>query len=163
MPNRVRVRCENLITLPKNFNSHNVFPYMLKFNMYHNNFLKTTMYFIHTLYYKLHFVVSKVKTQIGGKTNISWTAAYFPSSGHYHVYHTYKENRTIFSISSSGVNYGGVAQSTKYTYNSRPFNSTNIVFEIRDITLYDAGYYNGGMFANAAGSGGGVVLIVSGK
>nr|XP_034331254.1 uncharacterized protein LOC117690733 isoform X2 [Crassostrea gigas] len=107
--------------------------------------------------------VSKVKTQIGGKTNISWTAAYFPFSGQYYVYHTYKENRTILSISSSGVNYGEDTQTSKYAYTSRPFNSTNIVFEIRDITLDDAGYYNGGMSADAAWSGGGVVLIVSGK
>ncbi|XP_052710528.1 uncharacterized protein LOC128184926 isoform X2 [Crassostrea angulata] len=107
--------------------------------------------------------VSKVKTQIGGKTNISWTAAYFPFSGQYYVYHTYKENRTILSISSSGVNYGEDTQTSKYAYTSRPFNSTNIVFEIRDITLDDAGYYNGGLSADAAWSGGGVVLIVSGK
>uniref|UniRef100_A0A8W8J2A4 Ig-like domain-containing protein n=1 Tax=Magallana gigas TaxID=29159 RepID=A0A8W8J2A4_MAGGI len=92
-----------------------------------------------------------------------WTAASFPSTGQYHVYHTYKENRTILSVSSSGVNFGDKTQTSKYAYTSRPFNSTNIVFEIRDITLNDAGYYNGGMSADAAWAGGGVVLIVSAK
>uniref|UniRef100_A0A8W8LT85 Ig-like domain-containing protein n=1 Tax=Magallana gigas TaxID=29159 RepID=A0A8W8LT85_MAGGI len=37
------------------------------------------------------------------------------------------------------------------------------MFEIRYITLDDAGYYNGGMTAEAAWSGGGVVLIVYNK
>lgn len=92
-----------------------------------------------------------------------WTASSFPSTGQYLIYHTYKENRTILSISSSGVNYGEETQTSKYAYTSIPFNSTNIVFDIKDITLEDAGYYNGGMSADAAWSGGGVVLIVSGK
>lgn len=108
------------------------------------------------------FVVSKIKTQVGGRTNISWTAAYFPNAGQYDVYHTYKKNRTLLSIRSSGVSYGEDSQSTKYTYITRPYDSTNITFEIRNITLDDAGYYNGGTLADAAWSGGGVVLIVSG-
>lgn len=36
------------------------------------------------------------------------------------------------------------------------------MFEIRNITLDDAGFYNGGTIYNADMSGGGVVLIVSG-
>ena len=92
--------------------------------------------------------------------DLSWTAAYFPSAGQYNAYHTYRENRTIFGVSSSRVSYGGYNQSTKYTYLTRPYNSTNIMFEIRDITLDDAGYYNGGSNDEAAWSGGGVVLIV---
>lgn len=110
-----------------------------------------------------HILVSKVKAQIGGRAIMRWTASSFPSARQYHVYHTYKENRTILSISSSGVNYGEDTQTTKYAYTSRPFDSTNIEFEIRNITLEDAGYYNGGMSADAGWSGGGVVLIVSGK
>lgn len=62
------------------------------------------------------------------------------------------------SIKSSGVSYGGDTQQ-KYIYITRPFDFTNIVFEIRNITLDGAGYYNGGTLA--AWSGGGVVLIVS--
>lgn len=94
---------------------------------------------------------------------MTWTASSFPSTGQYYVYHTYKENRTILSIRSSGVSYEGNTQTSKYTYTSRPFNSTNIEFEIRDITLEDAGYYNGGKSAEAAWSSGGTVLIISGK
>lgn len=81
---------------------------------------------------------------------MTWTASSFSSVGQYHVYHTCKENRTILSISSSGVNFGDKTQTSKCAYTSRPFNSTNIEFEIRDITLEDAGYYNGGMSAEAA-------------
>ncbi|XP_065931252.1 uncharacterized protein [Magallana gigas] len=109
------------------------------------------------------FKVSKVKTQIGETVNLSWTALFFPLAGQYFAYHTYRENRTIFSVRSNGVRYGIYNQSTKYTYLTRPFTSTNIMFEIKDITLDDAGYYNGGTGAGAAWSGGGVVLIVKGK
>ncbi|XP_052692708.1 uncharacterized protein LOC128170987 [Crassostrea angulata] len=107
--------------------------------------------------------VSKIKTKIGDRVNISWTASFFPLAGLYNVYHTYGKNKTVFSVRSSGVSYGGNNQSTKYTYLTRPYNSTNIMFEIRDITLDDAGYYNGGTSAGAAWSGGGVVLIVSNR
>uniref|UniRef100_A0A8W8MZ96 Ig-like domain-containing protein n=1 Tax=Magallana gigas TaxID=29159 RepID=A0A8W8MZ96_MAGGI len=109
------------------------------------------------------FKVSKVKTQIGETVNLSWNASFFPLAGQYNVYHTYSENRTIFSVRSNGVSYGGNDQSTKYTYLTRPYNSINIMFAIRDITLDDAGYYRGGSWAGAAWSGGGVVLIVSDK
>nr|XP_034322749.1 uncharacterized protein LOC105319714 [Crassostrea gigas] len=107
--------------------------------------------------------VSNVQTQIGNTMNISWTAAFFPRAGQYNVYYTYRENSTIFSVRSNGVSYGVNNQSTKYTYLTRPFTSTNIMFEIRDITLDDAGYYNGGSIAEAAWSGGGVVLVVKEK
>ncbi|XP_065931361.1 uncharacterized protein [Magallana gigas] len=107
--------------------------------------------------------VFKIKTKVGDTVNLSWTASFFPVAGQYNVYHTYSENTTIFSIRSNGVSYGESNQSTKYTYLTRPLTSTNIMFEIRDITLDDAGYYNGGVFAEAAWTGGGVVLIVSNK
>lgn len=94
---------------------------------------------------------------------MSWTEAFFPRAGQYNVYQTYRENRTIFRISSSGVSYVGKTQSAKYTYITRPFDSLNIMFEITEITLDDAGYYKGGVTEEAAWSGGGVVLIVSGK
>lgn len=77
------------------------------------------------------------------------------------VYYTYRENRTLFGFSRRG--FGGDTMSTKYTCLTRPYNSTNIMFEIRNITPDDAGYYNGGTTAYAAWWGGGVVLIVSGK
>lgn len=110
--------------------------------------------------YFFHIVVLKIKSLVGDTVNLSWTASYFPLTGLYNVYHTYRENRTILSISSSGVSYN---QSTKYTYLTRPYNTTNIMFAIRDITLDDAGYYNGGEWTGAAWSGGGVVLIVKGN
>jgi hypothetical protein len=51
----------------------------------------------------------------------------------------------------------------KYVYHSRPFNSTNIIFEIKDITFMDAGYYGGGTSEIAARSGqDGIFLLVKG-
>ena len=56
-----------------------------------------------------------------------------------------------------------ITQDKKYEYLSKPLNSTNITFMIRDITLDDAGYYAGGIGTAFALSGGGVVLIVLGE
>uniref|UniRef100_A0A8W8P7P3 Ig-like domain-containing protein n=1 Tax=Magallana gigas TaxID=29159 RepID=A0A8W8P7P3_MAGGI len=112
---------------------------------------------------RMAYNVFKIKIKVGDTVNLSWTAPFFPVAGLYIVYHTYRENRTVFRIESSGVSYGGYNQSSKYTYLTRPDNSTNIMFEIRDITLVDAGYYNGGSNDEAAWSGGGVVLIVHNK
>lgn len=78
----------------------------------------------------------------------------------YYVFHTYKGYyRNIFSITTAGVDYGGEKKSTKYTYLGQ---FSNIVFEIENITLDDAGYYNGGRLDEAARSAEGAVLIVSG-
>lgn len=68
-------------------------------------------------------------------------------------------NRSIIQIISSGATF----DETKYEYHSRPFNSTNIAFNIRNIARDDAGYYNSGLDAEAAWSDGGVVLIVHGE
>uniref|UniRef100_A0A8W8P3S2 Uncharacterized protein n=1 Tax=Magallana gigas TaxID=29159 RepID=A0A8W8P3S2_MAGGI len=112
-----------------------------------------------TMIYK----VSKAQIQIGDPVNISWTAAFFPITGQYNVYHTYKVNKTIFQLQNEGILYGGHNVSNKYRYITRPYNSVNISFEIRHTTVDDAGYYAGGPTADSAWSGGGVVLIVFGK
>lgn len=92
---------------------------------------------------------------------ISWTAPYFPKSGNYDIYHTKANKREkIIRIDSKGFI---ATNQSKYTYKSLPYNSTNISFEIKDITLNDAGYYVGGGQTDTALSGGGVVLIVLGK
>ena len=88
--------------------------------------------------------------------NISWTASFFPRAGSYNVYYT---DNVIIQINQNRA----TLSRSKYQYVSRPYNSTNIAFEIRDITADDAGYYNGGITAQAAWSGGGVVLIVHSK
>ena len=56
-----------------------------------------------------------------------------------------------------------ITQNRKYEYLSQPLYSTNITFMIRDINLDDAGYYTGGINADDAWSGDGVVLIVLGE
>lgn len=110
------------------------------------------------------FAVSQVKTQIGDNANITWKAPFFPSSGQYIFYHTYQVNRSIFAIRNSEVHYKKIdRQSPKYQYLTRPLESTNIAFMIRNTTLEDSGYYAGGVSSDAAWMGGGVVLIVLGK
>lgn len=105
-----------------------------------------------------------MKTQIGDNANVTWIVPYFPSVGFYHVYHAYQVNRTIFNIKSSGVHYHEKdRQLTKYNYITRPYNSTNIAFMIRNTTLEDSGYYAGGVSSEAEWMEGGVVLIVLGK
>ena len=93
--------------------------------------------------------------------NISWTALYFPRAGVYNIYHTYKVNRSIIDI--YGYSGGAIFNRSKYDYFSRPYNSTNITFEIRDITSDDAGYYYGGQSPESVLYGRGVVLIVHGE
>ena len=101
-------------------------------------------------------LVSKVDSYVGDSVNISWTASFFPRAGSYNVYYT---DNVIIEIYQNRA----TLSRSKYQYVSRPYNSTNITFEIRDVTRDDAGYYNGGVFPAAAWSGGGVVLIVHSK
>ena len=103
--------------------------------------------------------VSKIELKEGDNATIFWSAPYFPGAGTYTIYHTNKANSIIIEVTSNNVS----TQNKTYEYLSRPLNSTNITFMIRDITLDDAGYYAGGTKAEAAWSGGGVVLIVLGE
>nr|XP_022306464.1 uncharacterized protein LOC111112891 isoform X2 [Crassostrea virginica] len=105
------------------------------------------------------YKVSKIESNVGESVNISWTAPFFPQAGIYYVYHTGNVNRSIIEVTSGGATFN----KNKYEYYSQPFNSTNINFNVRDITRDDAGYYNGGVSPAAAWSGGGVVLIVHDK
>ena len=109
--------------------------------------------------YQIFVAVSKVESNVGDSVNISWTAPFFPRAGAYTVYHTGNVNRSIIVVTSSGATF----DQTKYEYQSRPFDSTNINFTIKDVSRTDAGYYNGGLSPEAAWSGGGVVLIVHGE
>lgn len=105
------------------------------------------------------FVVLKVKVQNGESANLSWVAPFFPSAQGYTIFHT---NNTIQGILKIDGTYRQ-GQSTKYEYLTEPYNSTNITFEIENVTLGDAGYYNGGAKADEATACGGVVLIVYGE
>lgn len=129
----------------------------------------------------LPFAVVKVKSRIGGSAFVSWIAAFFPTNGFYSIFYARSNNKYnvdfekmnqssqqssmvgIIKIQDGQVKYGDAEISTKYSYVTKPYNSTNIMFEIRDISRNDAGYYNGGVGADAARSSGGVVLIVLGK
>lgn len=101
--------------------------------------------------FKFHFVVLKVKVQNGISANLSWVAPYVPVAKGYTVYH--KDNTTKIIP----------GKSDKYKYLTKPYYSTNITLEVKDVTLGDAGYFNSGADENEATSGGGVVLIVYGE
>nr|XP_022306370.1 uncharacterized protein LOC111112826 isoform X2 [Crassostrea virginica] len=105
------------------------------------------------------YKVSKVESYVGDSVNIYWTSPSFPRAGTYNIYHTDKVNRSIIEVTSSSATF----DETEYEYQSRPFDSTNINFTIKDVSRADAGYYNGGLSPEAAWSGGGVVLIVHDK
>ena len=105
------------------------------------------------------FPVSKIESKENESVTISWTAPFFPKAGAYTIYHPNKANISIIQVTSNTV----TTQNRKYEYLSQPLNSTNITFMIKDITLDDAGYYAGGIKAEDAWSGGGVVLIVLGE
>lgn len=109
--------------------------------------------------FKFYFVVLKVKVQNGKSANLSWVAPFFPIAREYTVYH--KDNTTKGILKIDGKD--GPRESDKYKYLTKPYNSTNIRLEVKDVTLGDAGYFNGGVDENAATSGGGVVLIVYGE
>ncbi|XP_052715016.1 uncharacterized protein LOC128188166 [Crassostrea angulata] len=107
----------------------------------------------------LTYTVLKVKVQNGKSANLSWVAPYFPIAKGYTVYH--KDNTTKEILKIDGKD--GPGESDKYKYLTKPYNSTNIMLEVKDVTLGDAGYFNGGADEKAATSGGGVVLIVYDK
>ncbi|XP_062611781.1 uncharacterized protein LOC134273614, partial [Saccostrea cucullata] len=112
-----------------------------------------------------NIAVNTVHSMEGESKNISMTADYFPRSGFYFIFHEY--NGSVSAI----IQIGNVIQmkTKKYIYHSRPFNSVNILFEVRNITLEDAGYYFGSpsqirdtVWRNSWTERG-VVLTVSGK
>ena len=74
---------------------------------------------------------------MGDSVEISWTAPYFPRAGHYNIYHTNDENKSIpiIHVTSKKV----TTEYRKYEYLSQPLYSTDITFMIKEITLDDAG------------------------
>ncbi|XP_061170397.1 uncharacterized protein LOC133179720 [Saccostrea echinata] len=104
--------------------------------------------------HKKIYKVSLVDANIGESKFISWIAGSFPQSG---VYHIYKDAENIIIVKNEHL------PNSKYYYHSRPYNSTNITFEVTNITSIDAGFYAGGPSKVDAGSDGGVVLVVKKK
>ena len=109
--------------------------------------------------YLSFFSVQKTFSQTGQSVTLSWSTAFFPSAGVYTVYHTNKDNKSIIELTSNGVTN---MQKEKYEYHSHPYNSTHISFEIKNVSLEDAGYYAGGVTSEAAWLEGGSILIVNG-
>nr|XP_022305369.1 uncharacterized protein LOC111112254 [Crassostrea virginica] len=106
------------------------------------------------------YTVQKTFSQTGQSVTLSWSTAFFPSAGVYTVYHTNKDNKSIIELTSNGVTN---MQKEKYEYHSHPYNSTHISFEIKNVSLEDAGYYAGGVTSGAAWLEGGSILIVNDK
>ena len=105
------------------------------------------------------FSVQKAFSQTGQSVTLSWSIAFFPSAGVYTIYHTNRDNRSIIELTSNGVSK---MQKEKYEYHSYPYNSTHISFEIKNVSLEDAGYYAGGVTPEAILREGGIILIVNG-
>lgn len=97
----------------------------------------------------------KVMQQTGESAIIHWIAPYFPSADTYHIHKSIRSEKTYIMKIEKNKIFESIP--SKYTYLSTPLNSTNITFEIRNITHEDAGYYAGD------GTDGGVVLIVLGE
>lgn len=106
-------------------------------------------------------LVLRVDSQEGETKNLSWMEAFFPRSWEYNIFHFYdSSNKTVIQVRGDGATS---INAEKYVYHSRPFNSTNVVFEVKNITLMDAGYYGGGTTQINARRGQGVILVVRGK
>lgn len=104
----------------------------------------------------------KRKVQNGESAILSWVAPFFPEIK-YNLYHTNNTCTTQKKLDVDGRNGQSTSSKLKYNYLTKPYNSINITFEIKNVTLGDAGYYNGGAQQDAATSCGGVVLIVYGE
>ncbi|XP_062577815.1 uncharacterized protein LOC134239665 [Saccostrea cucullata] len=113
----------------------------------------------HVDYIKTYNVIIS-ETKEGESKNISWTAnyRYFLEDNFYRIFHdSHNGLRTrIIKIKKDEAK-----STTKYVYHTRPLNSVHILFEVKNITLEDAGYYVGGVKGNK--DEGGVVLVVHGK
>ena len=107
------------------------------------------------------FSVSTVESKTGDNLTILWSNPFFPKQGIFDIFH--RKNNESTKIIQLSTNNSPKIFKPKYRYLSQPYNSTCISFEIIDITLDDAGYYEGGISAeHALSSGRGVVLKVSG-
>lgn len=104
----------------------------------------------------------KRKVQNGESAILSWVAPFFPEA-QYVIYHTNNTCTTQNKLQVDGRNGQSTSSKLKYNYLTKPYNSINITFEIKNVTLGDAGYYNGGPQEDDATSCGGVVLIVYGE
>ncbi|XP_061170406.1 uncharacterized protein LOC133179729 [Saccostrea echinata] len=108
--------------------------------------------------HKKTYNVIIVEAKEGESRNISWTADYFPENDFYRIFHyTHNGSRTrILKITKDKAK-----SAEKYVYHTRPLKSVNILFEVKNITVEDAGYYVGGVTRND--DDGGVILVVHGK
>ncbi|XP_061180244.1 uncharacterized protein LOC133188772 [Saccostrea echinata] len=110
--------------------------------------------------YEKTYNVTALKSKEGDSINISWTDEYFQESGNYFILHEY--NGSVSQIIN--ITNANPSLTEKYVYHPPPFNSTNILIEVKNVTAGDAGFYIGSPSANNAWSGEtGAVLIVSGK
>lgn len=103
------------------------------------------------------FAVIQFKRTIGETVNITWEASTFAAG--YNVYHKNVRNE-IIRKNSNAFNVKK-KQPTKDRNLMSSYDSI-VMLEIRNVTLEDAGYYNGGWSENSVTSGGGAILIILG-
>lgn len=103
------------------------------------------------------FAVIEFKRKIGETVNITWGATTIVAG--YNVYHKNASDK-IIQKDSNAVNI-----ERKQSTNDRNLMSSYdsvVMLEIRNVTLEDAGYYNGGSSEISVTSGGGAILVVLG-
>jgi hypothetical protein len=106
-------------------------------------------------------LVSRIDCREGESKNLTWVAPFISIASGYNIYHFYDDkNKTIIRVPGDSANS---IDPVKYVYHTRPYNSTDIKFEIRNIALMDAGYYAGGASFSTARSTEGVILVVKGE
>jgi hypothetical protein len=139
--------------------STKIFPFtILEFNSF---VIDSQTLFSHNLIFL--YLVSRIDSQEGESKNLTWTASFFPRAGDYKIFHI-DGNKNTCMLMIRVQNDGAIPiDPVKYVYHTRPYNSTDIQFEVKNIVLTDAGQYRGGITETAARSGEGVILVVKGR
>eukprot|EP00105_Crassostrea_gigas_P024941 XP_011445362.1 PREDICTED: uncharacterized protein LOC105340837 isoform X1 [Crassostrea gigas] len=103
-----------------------------------------------------------LKSQEGRNATITWTIPFFPSAGSYYIFrNTNTLEKTILTITRNGNTSG---QSEKYQYKRIPNKSSSqILLEVKNISLQDGDLYRGGTSLSDAQNTRGVLLVVAGK
>lgn len=97
----------------------------------------------------------------GRNATITWTIPFFPSAGSYYIFrYTNTSEKTILTITRKGITSG---QSEKYQYKRIPNKSSSqILLEVKNISLQDGDLYRGGTSLSDAQNTRGVLLVVAG-
>lgn len=113
------------------------------------------------MFISLYISADILKYQEGRNATITWTIPFFPSAGSYYIFrNTNTTEKTILTITRNGNTSG---QSEKYQYKRIPYKSSSqILLEVKNISLQDGDLYRGGTSLSDAQNTRGVLLVVAG-